>query len=80
MPLLPHTEMLCSRGLFTLQALDMPLIFQHLSVLLSDKAVSISVKEVWCSGIFASALWIEASSVEDSEIRASKPNMGTKQI
>lgn len=70
--------MLCSGGLFAVQAMDVPLIFQNPPVLLSDKAVSISVAEVWCSGIFTSALWIEASLLKDSEMRAPKPKLETK--
>lgn len=78
MTLLPNTEMMCSGGLFAVQALDMPLIFQHPPMLLSDKAISIFITEVWCSGIFTSALWIEASSLKDSELRAPKPNIESK--
>lgn len=54
----------------------MPLIFQHPAMLLSDKAVGIFFMEVWWSGIFTSALWIAASSLKDSEMSTSKPNMG----
>lgn len=41
-----NLEMLHSGGLFAVQALDMPLIFQHLPMLLLDKAVSISPTKV----------------------------------
>lgn len=45
-----NLEMLRSGGLLEVQALDMPLIFQHLPMLLLDKAVSISLTEFFFLG------------------------------